>query len=82
MGWLQKYNALVLVLGSELLALLLVHVYGDGKAFPESGIADAGHFVVIVGGGGSVVLFVFVVLVQLGCTPGTDCDTGEVMWLT
>jgi hypothetical protein len=31
-------------LGAEFLALLLVHVHGDGKAFPESGIADAGHF--------------------------------------
>jgi hypothetical protein len=31
-------------LRSEFLALLLDHVHGDGKAFPESGIADAGHF--------------------------------------
>jgi hypothetical protein len=30
-------------LRSEFLALLLVHVHGDGKAFPEGGIADAGH---------------------------------------
>ena len=34
----------VFVLRAEFLALLLVHVHGDGKAFPESGIADAGHF--------------------------------------
>jgi len=33
----------VFVLRAEFLALLLVHVHGDGKAFPESGIADAGH---------------------------------------
>jgi hypothetical protein len=25
--------------------LLLVHVHGDGEAFPESWVADAGHFV-------------------------------------
>jgi hypothetical protein len=37
-------NVRVFVLRSEFLALLLVHVYGDGKAFPESGIADACHF--------------------------------------
>jgi hypothetical protein len=36
-------NVRVFVLRSEFLALLFVHVHGDGKAFPESGIADAGH---------------------------------------
>jgi len=38
----------VFVLRAEFLALLLVHVHGDGKAFPEGGIADAGHFDVSV----------------------------------
>lgn len=33
-------NALVFQL---LLALLLVHVHGDGEAFPKRRIADAGH---------------------------------------
>ena len=41
-------HALVFVLRSEFLALLFVHVHGDGKAFPEGGIADASHCDVVV----------------------------------
>ena len=41
-------HALVFVLRSEFLALLFVHVHSDGKAFPESGIADTGHCGVVV----------------------------------
>lgn len=37
-------NVRIFVLRSKFLALLFVHVHGDGKAFPEGGIADAGHF--------------------------------------
>ena len=41
--WLSCIHVRVFVLRAEFLALLFVHVHGDGKAFPESGIADAGH---------------------------------------
>ena len=36
-------NVRIFVLRSKFLALLFVHVHGDGKAFPEGGIANAGH---------------------------------------
>lgn len=45
--WIQG-DALVLVLRALLLSLVFVHVYGDGEAFPESWVADACHFVVVV----------------------------------
>jgi hypothetical protein len=46
---MERVNARVfgsmMCASSLLLALLLlVHVHGDGEAFPESWVADAGHF--------------------------------------
>ena len=38
-----RIDALILVLGSLLLGLLFVHVYGYGEALPESWVADACH---------------------------------------
>lgn len=59
----MRTNVRVFILRSEFLALLLVHVHGDGKAFPESGIADAGHFDMNFW----LLMYVVVVLFVFGC---------------
>lgn len=66
----------VFILGAEFLALLLVHVHGEGKAFPESGIADAGHFDVNISVLMYGVVVLFVVLGRGGCALTVVSDTG------
>jgi hypothetical protein len=66
----------VFVLRAEFLALLLVHVHGDGKAFPESGIADAGHFDVSIQLLMYVVVVLFVGLERGGRALIVVCDAG------
>lgn len=73
-----RIHVRVFVLRAEFLALLLVHVHGDGKAFPESGIADAGHCDVSVWllVFGMVVLFVVLGRGSLCCALTVECDAG------
>lgn len=71
-----KIHVRVFILGAEFLALLLVHVHGEGKAFPESGIADAGHSDVSIWLLMYGVVVLFGVLGRGGCALTAVSDTG------
>lgn len=72
----ERVHVRVFILGAEFLALLLVHVHGDGKAFPESGIANSGHFDVSIWLLMYGVVVLFVVLGRGSCALTVVSDAG------